>query len=107
MGRNRHDLHDDYWNHAGCPGAAQGLLQVRFHDLRHSAATLLLAQGVHPRVVMDLLGHSSISVTLDTYSHVIPDMQRESASQMDAVLNPVASTVASTTPEGHALRRPN
>ena len=62
--------------------------KVRFHDLRHSAATLLLTQGVHPRVVMDLLGHSSIAVTLDTYSHVIPDLQRESASQMDAILGP-------------------
>ena len=48
------------------------LPRIRFHDLRHSAATLLLAQGVHPRLVMDLLGHSSIVVTLDTYSHVIP-----------------------------------
>jgi integrase len=61
--------------------------RVRFHDLRHSAATLLLAQGVHPRVVMDMLGHSSIAVTLDTYSHVIPDLQRESASKMDAILS--------------------
>jgi len=75
------------------------LPRVRFHDLRHSAATLLLAQGVHPRVVMDLLGHSSIAVTLDTYSHVIPDMKRESASQMDAILKPVASTVASSATE--------
>ena len=70
--------------------------RVRFHDLRHSAATLLLAQGVHPRVVMDLLGHSSISVTLDTYSHVIPEMQREAADQMDAIFTRVASKLAST-----------
>lgn len=75
------------------------LPKVRFHDLRHSAATLLLAQGVHPRVVMDLLGHSSIAVTLNTYSHVIPDMKRESAAQMDAILKPVASTVASSAAE--------
>ncbi|NNE17948.1 MAG: hypothetical protein HKN10_05655 [Myxococcales bacterium] len=47
---------------------------------------MLLTQGVHPRVVMDLLGHSSIAVTLDTYSHVTPDLQRESANQMDAIL---------------------
>ena len=69
--------------------------RLRFHDLRHSAATLLLSQGCHPRVVMDLLGHSSITVTLDNYSHVIPDMQREAADQMDAVFNPVASKLAS------------
>ena len=87
--------------------ATSELPRVRFHDLRHSAATLLLAQGVHPRVVMDLLGHSPIAVTLDTYSHVIPDMQRESATQMDAVLSPVASTVASSTPSGDAQKRPN
>lgn len=87
--------------------ATSDLPRIRFHDLRHSAATLLLAQGVHPRVVMDLLGHSSIAVTLDTYSHVIPDMQRESASQMDAALNPVASTVASSTPPEGTWKRPN
>ncbi len=69
--------------------------RLRFHDLRHSAATLLLSQGCHPRVVMDLLGHSSISVTLDTYSHVIPEMRREAADQMDAVFNRVASKLAS------------
>jgi integrase len=63
-----------------------GLPRVRFHDCRHSAATLLLAQGVSARVVMDLLGHSTIGMTLGTYSHVLPDMQREAADRMDAVL---------------------
>lgn len=72
-----------------------GLQKLRFHDLRHSAATLLLMQGAHPRVVMDLLGHSSIALTMNTYSHVIPAMQREAANQMDAIFNPVASSVAS------------
>ena len=56
---------------------------------------LLLMQGTHPRVVMDLLGHSSIALTMNTYSHVIPAMQREAASQMDAIFDPVASSVAS------------
>ena len=69
--------------------------RIPFHSLRHSAATVLLAKGVHPRVVMDLLGHSSIAVTLDTYSHVLPEIQREAADQMDAVFNPVASKLAS------------
>lgn len=63
-----------------------GLPRVRFHDLRHSAATLLLAQGVIARVIMELLGHSTIGMTLGTYSHVLPAMQREAADQMDAVL---------------------
>lgn len=58
----------------------------RFHDLRHTCATLLLVQGVHPRVVMDLLGHSQISLTMDTYSHVVTDLQREAAGHMDPVL---------------------
>ena len=62
-----------------------GLPRQRFHDLRHAAASLLLAQGVNPRVVMEILGHSQISLTLNTYSHVIPSLQREAAQRMDAV----------------------
>ena len=52
--------------------AAPGVPRVRFHDLRHTAATLLLAQGVDPRTIMETLGHSQISLTLNTYSHVLP-----------------------------------
>jgi integrase len=59
---------------------------MRFHDLRHSAATLLLAQGVHPRAIMELLGHSSITVTMNTYGHVLPAMMRDAADKMDAIL---------------------
>ncbi len=66
--------------------AEAGLPQKRFHDLRHTCATLLLAQGVHPRGVMDILGHSQIALTMDTYSHVIPALQREAAGRMDALL---------------------
>jgi integrase len=51
--------------------------QIRFHDLRHSRASLLLADGVHPKVVSERLGHASIAITLDTYSHVLPDLQTE------------------------------
>jgi integrase len=53
------------------------LPHLRFHDLRHSAATLLLGMGVHPKVVQEILGHSHISMTMDTYSHVLPSVQRE------------------------------
>jgi integrase len=63
-----------------------GLPRLRFHDLRHTAASLLLAQGVHPRVVMEILGHSQIKLTMDTYSHVIPALQREAADKMNAIL---------------------
>ena len=63
-----------------------GLPHQRFHDLRHACASLLLAQGVHPRVVMETLGHSQISLTMDTYSHVMPSLQREAADKIDAIL---------------------
>jgi integrase len=63
-----------------------GLPLIRFHDLRHTAASLLLAAGVHPKVVQERLGHSSIAITLDTYSHVVPSMQRAAADRLDALL---------------------
>ena len=60
--------------HKGFQGAAcnRGLPPIRIHDLRHSCATLLLAQGVDPRTIMQTLGHSQISLTLNTYAHVLP-----------------------------------
>jgi len=66
--------------------ATAGLPKQRFHDLRHACASLLLAQGVHPRVVMETLGHSQIGLTMNVYSHVVPALQREAAAQMDAIL---------------------
>ena len=65
---------------------AAGIPHARFHDLRHSCATLLLAQGVSARVVQDILGHSAIRVTMDTYAHVMPAMREDAARAMDAVL---------------------
>lgn len=62
-----------------------GLPHVRFHDLRHSHATMLLAQGVHPKIVSERLGHSAIGITLDTYSHVLPAMQQEAAAKLDSL----------------------
>jgi integrase len=62
-----------------------GLPRIRFHDLRHSAATLLLSEGVHPKIVSEMLGRSQIAVTLDLYSHVTPTMQRQAAEAMEAV----------------------
>lgn len=59
---------------------------IRFHDLRHSCATFLIAQGVHPRVVMEILGHSQISVTMNTYGHVMPETQQEAIDKVDTVL---------------------
>ena len=63
-----------------------GLPRIRFHDLRHTAATLLLSQNVHPKVVSEMLGHSQIAVTLDLYSHVTPTMQQQATEALEAVL---------------------
>ena len=59
---------------------------VRLHDLRHTAAKLLLAQGVHERSIMEILGHSQISLTMDTYSHVMPSLLDDAAGKMDQIL---------------------
>ncbi len=63
-----------------------GLKHIRFHDLRHSHATQLLLQGVHPKIVSERLGHSNIGITLDTYSHVLPGMQEDAVLKIDASL---------------------
>jgi integrase len=60
---------------------------IRFHDLRHSCATMLLVQGVPARVVMEILGHSEISLTMNTYSHVIPGLRKDAAARMDDLLS--------------------
>ncbi|HEX6817068.1 MAG TPA: site-specific integrase [Ktedonobacterales bacterium] len=62
------------------------LPRVRFHDLRHTCATLLLRRGVHPKVVSELLGHATVTMTLDRYSHVLPDMQQAAREAMDGLL---------------------
>ena len=67
---------------------------IRFHDLRHTAKTLILQQGTHLEIVQECLGHSDISLTLNTYSHVLPPMQEEAAEKMDEILVPIVVTVA-------------
>lgn len=62
------------------------LPRARFHDLRHTCATLLLTKNVNPKVVSEMLGHSSISITLDTYSHVLPNMQDSAARALEEAL---------------------
>lgn len=66
---------------SGCP-------DIRFHDLRHTHATMLLESGVHPKIVQERLGHSDIAVTLNTYSHVMPILQGIAADQIDSILEP-------------------
>jgi integrase len=63
-----------------------GLPRIRFHDLWHSAATILLSMGVNPKVIQELLGHSQISMTLGIYSHVLPGMQSEAMEKWKDIL---------------------
>jgi len=66
--------------------ARAGLPPIRFHDLRHSYASIALARGLHPKVVQEAMGHSTIAVTMDLYSHVVPSLQRDAAREMGAAL---------------------
>lgn len=66
--------------------SATPLPRIRFHDLRHAHATHMLANGVHPKVASERLGHSRIGITLDLYSHVLPGMQEDAAARVDAAL---------------------
>jgi integrase len=90
-----------FTTHVGTPMTRQDLItryfkpllqraklpNIRFHDLRHTCATLLLGRGVHAKLVQELLGHATISVTLDTYSHVLPSMTDQTATAMEDVLS--------------------
>jgi integrase len=62
------------------------LPDIRFHDLRHTCATLLLLEGVHPKFVQELLGHATVAITLDTYSHVLPGMGNHTVKGMEDAL---------------------
>lgn len=68
-----------------------GVPRIRFHDLRHTCATLVLIANVNPKVVSERLGHASIQITLDTYSHVLPTMQKRAAEKMDRILRPAVA----------------
>jgi integrase len=63
-----------------------GLPQTRFHDLRHPCATLLISKNVNPKIVSEMLGHATIAITLDTYSHVLPNMQSEAGKATEDAL---------------------
>jgi integrase len=64
-----------------------GLPQICFHDLRHTCATLLLGSNINPKIVSEMLGHSSIAITLDTYRHVLPTMQDHAAKALEDALS--------------------
>jgi integrase len=63
------------------------LPNIRFHDLRHTFATLMLQNGEHPKVVQEMLGHATIAITMDTYSHVLPNMQRDAVDRLGVLLS--------------------
>src|SRR4030042_104189 len=65
-----------------------GLKGIRLHDARHTHASLMLKQGVHPKIVQERLGHASIQITLDTYSHVAPGLQQAAAGSFDKLVMP-------------------
>jgi integrase len=76
-----------------------GMKLFRFHDLRHSHASHLLKAGVHPKIVSERLGHSTVGMTLDTYSHVLPGMQEEAIQRLDSMLTAaMQKTVTSKAP---------
>ena len=76
-----------------------GLKAARLHDLRHAHASLMLRQGVHPKIVQERLGHSTMAVTLDTYSHVAPNLQRQAALKFDEGLDEGLKESATDTPQ--------
>jgi integrase len=78
--------HNNFYQRTFCPALARAGLpaQVRFHDLRHTCATLLIAQGAHPKAIQAHLGHSSIQVTMDRYGHLFPDALEQLADRLDA-----------------------
>jgi integrase len=85
IGRPLEGSHVNQRFHRALMGA--GLPDLRVHDLRHTAATLLLTRGVHPKIVQEMLGHSTITLTLDTYSHVAPALHAEAALQMETLFS--------------------
>jgi integrase len=72
----------------GILAAKAGVKPIRLHDARHTHASLMLKQGIHPKIVQERLGHSTISMTLDIYSHVAPGLQEAAAKSFDTLVNP-------------------
>jgi integrase len=74
--------------------ARAGVKVIRLHDARHTHASIMLKQGIHPKIVQERLGHASIQMTLDTYSHVAPGLQQAAAESFDKLLNGRRENVA-------------
>ena len=84
---NRSPLLPDTVSHAWTKLAQRmGMKGLRLHDARHTHASLMLKQGIHPKIVQERLGHASIQITLDTYSHIAPGLQEAAANRFDEIL---------------------
>ena len=83
-----------------------GIPRVRIHGLRHTAATYLLGRRVHPKIVQTLLGHSTITLTLDTYSHVIPSFTQEVADHMETLFDSSRGVIQSALPAAELTSPP-
>ncbi|MBI3910324.1 MAG: site-specific integrase [Armatimonadetes bacterium] len=103
-GQPIHPDHFSKWFVSLVRGVA-GFPRVRLHDLRHTCATLLLRQGVHPKIVSERLGHATVAITLDTYSHVLPGMQEDAVRRMDAALGAAMAPTRPALPVPSALIR--
>jgi integrase len=94
--------HNNFYQRLFCPALRHAGLpeQVRFHDLRHTCAALLIAQGAHPKAIQAHLGHSSIQVTMDRYGHLFPDALEHLADRLDAARTQARTDLASAFHEG-------
>jgi len=81
-----------------------GLPDIRLYDLRHTCSTLLLAAGENPKIVSERLGHSSVTITLDTYSHVLPDMQDKATAKLETMLFEKPNTICEVENNSHTIR---
>lgn len=81
------------------------LPDIRFHDLRHSAATLLLAMGIHPKITQEILGHSTIAMTMNVYSHVLPTMQQDAIDKLNTMVDRARDTSQPDTARETPLRQ--
>ena len=94
-------IHPDTVTHAWTKLVRKlGLKGIRLHDSRHTHASLMLSQGIHPKIVQERLGHANIQITLDTYSHVLPGLQEAAAKAFDDGLGVEGVGEASELPAG-------
>jgi integrase len=100
--------HNNFYQRIFCPALARAGLpvQVRFHDLRHTCAALLIAQGAHPKAIQAHLGHSSIQVTMGRYGHLFPDALEQLADRLDAARAAARTDPARTEPQDRVVELP-